>query len=213
MPSSKWMPSVSPLGGKKPRTSILKAAVRIKTCASPVQPRRSSLCGQSGKKPRAVSVKLTICLCNVSAIPVGEEIQEALANGLLISPSVIPGVDERELLQFPAQKHHQFRAPNHVNRLENTGCVSQSPFSDVRTGLGPAAAAGTTTGNRAKIFKIRQLAQQNPPVWGDQRERISADFTSIRFPSSVRIHVTASPRITIVPLMVFPFFKRIGLPG
>ena len=32
---------------KKPATSMLKLAVREKTCASPVQPRRSSRCGQS----------------------------------------------------------------------------------------------------------------------------------------------------------------------
>src|SRR5476651_1332405 len=32
---------------KKPDTSALRAAVGAKTCASPIQPRRSSRCGQS----------------------------------------------------------------------------------------------------------------------------------------------------------------------
>src|SRR5689334_23811438 len=32
---------------KKPATFMLKLAVRTKTCASPVHPRRSSRCGQS----------------------------------------------------------------------------------------------------------------------------------------------------------------------
>ncbi len=42
---------------KKPATSMLKAAVREKTCASPVQPSRSSRCGQSV----GTSTKLPFC--------------------------------------------------------------------------------------------------------------------------------------------------------
>ena len=48
LPSGLWSAATSASHFvKKPATSMLKAAVREKTCASPVQPSRSSRCGQS----------------------------------------------------------------------------------------------------------------------------------------------------------------------
>src|SRR5215211_6999900 len=47
-PSGDWASSTSTIHfSKKAATSTLKEAVRTKTCASPIHPRRSSRCGQS----------------------------------------------------------------------------------------------------------------------------------------------------------------------
>ena len=48
LPSSYWSAATSPSHlVKNPATSMLNAAVGANTCASPVQPMRSSRCGQS----------------------------------------------------------------------------------------------------------------------------------------------------------------------
>src|SRR5690242_17002759 len=47
-PLGSWSAATSPSHfAKKPETSMLNAAVGANTCASPVQPKRSSRCGQS----------------------------------------------------------------------------------------------------------------------------------------------------------------------
>src|ERR671932_210126 len=65
-PSGDWASSTSTIHlVKNAETSILKQAVRTKTCASPIQPKRSSRCGQSvGTLKKLPRWPQTMLLCN-----------------------------------------------------------------------------------------------------------------------------------------------------
>src|SRR5690242_12607050 len=79
-PLGSWSAATSPSHfAKKPETSMLNAAVGANTCASPVQPRRSSRCGQSvGTSTKLPRCPHTMFCCSLftsalldSNVPVG----------------------------------------------------------------------------------------------------------------------------------------------